>query len=196
MPLTPDQAADAYIASSRRYAQAAEQKTYWANQEQSFRSQKQYVSAQISAGRTERINFEKRLAGIGEIIRILEGGGFFSANPPRAISDANQSIQAANLSYQKCVRLVDGNGAADMEAVFKAQTVDGDFNSGKALLEYKQEKRDLEQKIAELKARLAQLSDAADALTRQISDASAQQWLARSSMLSNAFDMNLYRHQM
>ena len=196
MSLTPEQAEEEYQRSRNRYQEAAYQKTYWSNQEQELRNQKKYTADVIKSDNSKRVNFEKRLDGIEKIIKILEGDGVFTSSVPRSITNANQSLQSANHQYLKCIQLSGGSGAANMEDSFKAPTVQGDTNSSQALEAYKNAKIKLEQDIKDLKAQIALLSGQMDDLSRKISNASTQQWSARSAMISSAYDMVRYKRAM
>ena len=193
--ITKDQAAENFFNARDTYTKAATEKAYWANQEENARNAKNYAAAQISSSRSEKINFEKRLQGIRDIIKMLEGGGFFSTDVPATIRDANTTLTSTNDSYHKCIRLSEG-GAADMENVFQAQSVPDDQNSGRALEEFKAAARELDAAIKDLERRIANLEGQMGELTKKINACSAEQASLRKTMWSSSYDMLRYRSAM
>ena len=188
--MTRDEAEEQYARSRQSYYEAEQRRAQLGNQIDNYREQKKYAAAQISSARGEKTNFEKRLRGIEGIIKILEGSGWFSENAPQSISKANNALQSTNSSYQKCIRLTDGTPpAADMEATFRAKSVEDDPNSGEALKEYRQERARLEQAIVDLNNRINGCYAEMESLTRKISICSAEQSSARRTMMNSICEM-------
>ena len=194
--MTPKQAEENFLRSRDAYYQAAVQKAYWDNEERNAREKRNYASAKMSGDRTQKINFEERLMGIRNIIQTLEGGGWRSEDVPASIQNANAALTSVNDSYRQCIRLSSG-AAADMERVFRAQSVPEDFrHSGKALDEFRREAVRLEAAIEDLKRQIAAYEGQISALTNQINVCSAEQASCRKTMWVSSYDMAHYRSAM
>ena len=190
MGMTRDEAEEQYARSRQSYYDAEQRRAQLGNQIDNYREQKKYAAAQISSAKGEKTNFEKRLRGIEGIIKILEGSSWLSENAPQSIAKANSTLQSANSSYQKCIRLTNGTPpSADMEATFRAKTVEDDPNSSEALRAYHQERDRLEQAIIDLNNKINGCYAEMDSLTKKINACSAEQWSARRIMMYNACEM-------
>ena len=188
--MTRDEAEEQYARSKQSYYEAEQQRARLSNQIDNYREQKKYAAAQISSAKGEKTNFEKRLRGIESIIKVLEGSGWFSENAPQSISKANNALQSANNSYQNCIRLTNGTPpAADMEATFRAKSVEDDPNSSVALKEYHRERDRLEQAIIDLNNRINGCYAEMESLTKKISACSAEQSSARRIMMNSVCEM-------
>ena len=139
------------------------------------------------------LNFEKRLEGIENIIRMLEGAG---GNVPGVISKAISSIKKTDASYHQSIRMTGGSAEASLETVFRAKTVEEDYHSFAALQGYKAEKEKLEQSIAEIKSQIASLSSLVASLNSKISVCNAEQAALQRTMNSSAYEMNHYKRYM
>ena len=188
---------DEFLAARKSYVDAAQAKAYWAGEEQDARNEKKRTASAISNSRTDKLNFEKRLKDIQNIIRMLEGtaGGLFSTNVPGSIRGANVSLRTTNENYHRSIQLI-GGGSADIEDAFRAKSVEEDRYSSSALNEYKNAARDLEEKIENLKRQIATLSGQMDALSQKISNCSAQQNAANWKMVTSSYDMARTKHFM
>lgn len=192
-----EEASEAYYYFKDKYNSAAYQKQVSERNEQQYLNEKSAASSQIKNLSTDRVNFEKRLKGIEEIIKILEGnGGWFSTNIPQAISQAQHSLERAQESFQKSIVLSGGSNRASLSEAFALKTVEADANSSAALQEYRKEKNRLEQEIANIKQQVANLEVAIAQLVRQIKSCNIEQSSLRSSMNSYAYEMNHYRRYM
>ncbi len=191
---TPEEAQEAYSYYKRKYNQAASQKRDSERQEQEYLAQKDSAARECSSLSTQRLNFEKRLSGIQELIKMLEGsGGWFSLNVPEVIAKAQKSLAQTDASFRSSVILTDGIGAADLCAAYETKTVAGESHSASALAAFRAEKTRLEQEILRLKERIAQLSALVDDLNRKVRNCNATQSQLRSAMNSYAYDMNHYK---
>lgn len=189
-----DEAAEAYAYYKSKYQTAANQKRASERQEQAYISEKKSVTAQWNSLSTQKVNFEKRLEGVEEIIKMMEGtGGWFSTNVPDAIEKAQRSISKTDSSFRSCMRLSGGVGAASLENAFKPKTVAADVHASSALAAFKAEKARLEQEIANLNTQLTNLASMVSSLTKKINACNATQASLQSSMNSYAYDMNHYK---
>ena len=88
---TPEEATDAYNYYKSKYNSAASQKKASEQQESNYRAQKDAAKNALSNAKSDKVNFEKRLRGIEDIIKMLEGtGGWFSTDVPGEISTATK----------------------------------------------------------------------------------------------------------
>lgn len=190
---TPEEAAESYSYYKNQYYNAASQKQASEKQEQSYISQKNSAASQISSLSSQKLSFEKRLSGIENIIKMLEGsGGWFSISVPSAIAKVTTALKKADDSYRNSMKLSGGAGAASLETVFETKSVEGDSRSASALQQYKAEKARLEQQIADLKTQISSLSSMISSLTSKINACNATQATLRSTMNSSAYEMNHY----
>ena len=187
--MTQEEAAEQFARSKKSYYEAEQRRAQLSNQMDNYRAEKKYAAAQISNARGERTNFEKRLRGIEDIIKVLEGTGWFSENAPQSISKANSALQSANSDYQQCIRLSGGVSAADMEGTFRAKSVEEDPNSGQALDAYRQERERLAREIENLNRMIDGFSAQMSELTGKMNACAAEQSAVRRSMMSSACEM-------
>lgn len=189
-----EEAEEAYYYNKSKYYNAANERSAYYNYEQDCISQKNQAKSEIKDLSSDKVNFEKRLEGIEKIIKMLEGtGGPFSTNVPEAISKAASSIQKADSSYKKSIKMTGGTSVASLENAFSIKSVENDPNSAAALEAYKAEKVNLEQKIANIKSEISTLSDTIDSLNSQISYYDSMQASLKRTMNSCAYEMNHYQ---
>ena len=190
-----NEAESAYYSAKNAYSNAANQKSASERAESNYISEKNSCASSIQSCQNEKRNFEKRIAGIGEIIKALEGSGGGGVDVPSGISKVNSAAGNADTSYRgsiKCAEIT----RADFNDVFKAKSVYEDANSSGALSAYKSEKARLEQAVAELEARIASLFASIDSLTSKIKSCNAAQASYSHTMSSAAYDMNHYKKYM
>ena len=188
--MSKEEATARFISSQRIYYEAGQQQARLSNRIENCRAQRQFAAARESAARSEKTNFEKRLRGIEEIIKILEGGGWlFSTDVPRSIESANSALRSVNSDYQQCIRLTDGGSAADMEEVFHAKSVTEDSHSNGALNAYRQERDRLEREIENLDIMIKTCAARMGELTAEINACSLEQGAMRKTMMIHACEM-------
>lgn len=188
--MSRDEAEEQYARSRKEYENAERRRAELENRIDNCRQEKRHAAAQIRSAKSEKTNFEKRLRGIENIIKMLDGsGGFLSVNAPESIDKANSALQSTNDRYQRCIRLEGGASAADMEERFRAESVDGDLRSAEALRLYRAERDRLERAIADLNSEIDSCYAKIDALTRSINSGLAEQSAVRKTMISSTFEM-------
>lgn len=191
---SPQEAEDNYYYYRNRYNNAASQKASSERREANYINQKNSAVCQMNDLSSQKLNFEKRLEQIGNIIRMLEGSSGTN-NVPSIIAKGIQAVTRTDESYRGAIRL-SGVAPAAFASIFNVKTVESDPNSSSALAKYKSEKARLEQAIADLKTQIASLSSAIAGLNSAISSCNAEQASLRSSMLSSATEMNHYKKYM
>lgn len=191
---SPDEAAEAYEYYKGKYYNAANQKRASERQERTYASEKTAASSELCSLSSQKGNFEKRLQGIEDIIKMLEGSsGWFSTNVPAAIEKAQRSIAKADSSYRRSIRLSGGAGAASLESAFKTRTVEADPHSSSALSSFKAEQARLEEAINNLNTQIINLSSLVSSLSSKIRSCNSTQASLQASMNSYAYDMNHYK---
>lgn len=189
-----DEAIEAYEYYKNKYYNAANQKRASERQEQTYVSEKRAATSEMNSLSSQKLNFEKRLRGVEDIIKMLEGsGGWFSTNVPSAIEKAQSSIAKTDSSFRSSMRLSGGSGAASLETAFKTKTVEADPHSASALSSFKAEKARLEEEIANLGTQIANLSSLISSLSGKINACNSTQASLQASMNSYAYDMNHYK---
>lgn len=194
---SPDEASDAYYYYKNKYNNAANQKRASESQERSYVSQKSTAKSQLSSAKSQKINFEKRLQGIKDIIGMLEGrGGWFSTDVPGEIDKATKNLSKTEDSFRKSIVREGATAPKSLEDALEIKTVEGHQRSASALQQFKNEKVRLEQEIANLKAKINNLESTISSLTSKINSCNMTQAYLQSSMNSYAYDMNHYRSYM
>jgi predicted nucleic acid-binding Zn-ribbon protein len=191
---TAEEAEEAYEYYKSKYQKAANQKRASERQEEAYIDQRNSAKSQLNSLSEQKELLEKRLEGVEDLIKAMEGtGGWFAADVPGAIEKAQQSLTKADSSFRSSMRLSGGAGAASLETAFQTKAVGADANSSAALAGFKAEKTKLEQEIAELTTQIANLSSLITSLTEKIKACNDTQSALRSSMNSYAYDMNHYK---
>lgn len=190
---SPSEAAEMYSYYKHKYEDAANQKRASERLESSYVSQKNSAVSQLNAASSQRVNLEKRLEGVEEIIKMLEGsGGWFTSSVPEAIDKAKSKLKQADSSYRSSIRVIGGTTAASIETAFAIKSVEEDPNSANALSEFKKERTRIEQAITELQSQINNLSSLISSLTSSINACNQTQASLQSAMNSYAYDMNHY----
>ncbi|MBQ8298177.1 MAG: hypothetical protein IJX77_10395 [Ruminococcus sp.] len=193
---TPDEAADGYYASKRKYSEAASQRYASQRAEEGYRAERSRTLGAIASCASDKINFERRIEDLEKIIGMMQGtGGFFSEDVPGAISTANSSLAQADNSYRSCIKC-DSLAAPDMTDIFRNKAVEEEQNSASALQGFISEKARLEQAVIELQAQINALSAAVDTLSQQIRSCNAEQASLSKIMAGSAYDISHYRRYM
>ena len=178
----------------KKYDAAANEKKSSERCEQSYRTQKKQASTQIDSLTSEKVNLDKRLSGIKRIIKALDGtGGWLSTNVPEAIAKTGSKLSQADAGFRSGIKLTGGTGAVSLMDALAVKTVEGDDRSRMALEKYRREKERLEQRIADLNAKISSLSDQISSLNKKIRECDAMQATLRSRMRSYASEINYYR---
>ncbi len=191
---SPKEAEEAYSYYKVKYERAASQKYTSERQEAAYIAEKTAAVTKLNSLSSQKASFEKRLRGIEEIIRILEGtGGWLSANVPEAIENAKKSLSKADTSFSGSMRLSGVAGTMCLQNAFLTKTVEEDTHSATALAAFRAEKARLETELDNLHQQLDSLSDLVSSLKSKINACNATQRSLKHSMNSHAYDMNHYR---
>lgn len=185
---------EAYAYYKSKYYSAANQKKASERQERAYISQRNAAKNEQLELAGRLWNLEKRLQGVEDIIKILEGnGGWLSADVPGAIEKAQKSIARTDASFRSSMRLSGGSGVINLETVLKPKSVEADVHASSALASFRAEKKRLEQEKANLDSQIRNLSSKITSLKNKINACNATQTSLQSAMNSYAYDMNHYR---
>lgn len=189
-----EEAEDNYKYYKSRYNNAASQKSQLDQQAKNYARQKQDYANKMSEASSQKLNFEKRLEQIKDIVRMLEGNSPVN-DIPSAIARGLKSVMQLNQIYPKAVAVA-GVAAASIMDSFDVKTVTADPYSSSALTGYKNEAQRLEKAIIDLQNQINSMSSAIAALNSKISSCNAQSASLQKSMYSSAYEMNHYKKYM
>ena len=185
-----------YYESKKAYNKAVAQRQSLQKQETACYTAKSNAISNIHNAQTNKINFEKRLAEIEKIIKMLDGtGGWFSVNVPEAIDKANKQLSKVDESFKKCMTCT-GYQPAKLGEVFKVLTVAEDDNTNQALEILKQEKIRLQKAIDNLKESIVQNQQIVKNMIKQLTSISIAKISNIKSIAFAAYDMNVAKKAM
>jgi len=190
---TPDEAYDQYYYNKRKYEQAYSQRKTLDRQKTSYESQQAYQKNNINNLKNEKLNFEKRLKGLKEIIEKLESnGGVFSKNVPAAISATERPVTEMTTAYERSI-IVSGISSSDISSAFKVKQVTAHYASSNALQGYKRKYDELQTAIENVNRSIANAENEIRNLKNRINEINDMQRQLRSSMNNCTMNMNHYR---
>ena len=192
---SPKEAEDSYYSAKNSYANAANQRSASERAQSNYIAEKNSCASALQSSQSEKTNFEKRIAGIGEIIKALEGAGGGGLDVPSAISSVNTAAGNASESFRSAIQCAEIS-QANLSEVFRSKSVDEDANSSGALSAYKSEKTRLEQAVAELERKIASLFSSIDSLSSKINACNIAQANYSRTMSSAAYEMNHFKKYM
>lgn len=192
----PQEAYDLYCYNKNKYLDAAESRAASMRQEKQCVYEKQQVQKTISDCKSQKTNFEKRIKGIEQIIKMLEQeGGFFSVSVPSTIGTANKNALQVDDSFKGCIKS-DSVTAAGLAGVISVKSVTEELYSNSALTKLKNEKANLEKSLEELNSTITNLNNQLEQLTSQIRVCNAEQADLQRIMSSSSYEMSHYRRYM
>ena len=190
---TKEEAEEEYYNSKRNYQNASYNYNRLKNTENSERQNFENIKSQYQSSFSQKINFQKRIKDLDEIIQIMERSGILSL--PDSINNANQAIKNADESYKGCIKCT-GINSADICEAFSLNTVEGDSDSNSALNDFKKEKQRLENSVKEIESNIQNLHSQAESTATRIRSICDQQSNYRNIMKSSAYTMNHYKKYM
>lgn len=192
-----DEAADEYYSSKSRYTNAANQRYAAARAAESCCAEKASALAAIGSCQSDKINFEKRIEDIRQIVAALEGGGgslvsAIGADIPTLISKFNNSAMKTDESYSGSIFCKDIKPIS-ICGIFENKRVCDDPFLSVALEQFKNEITRLENALRDLETQMNNLSNMVNELTSKINMYNAEQADCRRIMVSSAFEMNHFK---
>jgi len=185
-----------YYESKKAYNKAVAERQALRSREEACCSARANAATNIQNAQTNKINFEKRLAEIEKIIKMLDGsGGWFSANVPSSIENANKQLSKADESFKKCMTCT-GYPPAELTEVFKTPRVDEDANTSQALDMLKKEKIRLETEIQNLKKSIAENQQIVQNMIKQLATINFAKIANTKTVAFAAYDMQAAKKAM
>ena len=145
-----DKLRDKYDSLKRKYDQAVNELIALRQKESSYREQKSQNDKKLAAYQTEKKSNKSRLDDIEEILKWMEGTGWFSLDVPDKISDANKSEDKLEKAMDNVFYADSASRLPNMDSTFDTQSIEQNYHSSEALRLFREEKRRLENKVDEL----------------------------------------------
>lgn len=192
-----DEAADEYYSSKSRYTNAANQRYAAARAAESCCAEKAQALSAINSCQNDKLNFERRIEDIRQIVYALEGGAgslvsAIGADIPTLISRFNKSVEQTDSSYRGSIFCRDIKPISWCE-VFQNKNVGDDSLLSGALEMFKNEITRLENALRDLEAQMNNLTNMVNELTSKINMYTVEQDHCRSIMISSAYEMNHFK---
>ena len=186
---TKQEAQDAYDRAKSSYRNTAEDYVQNNRQLEDCYSQYRDCSAKVDAARSEKLNFEKRIEQIGEVIRILDDGGAAD----EAVANANSALEKAEENMSKRLKCT-GIQSPAIKETFRCKTVKENQYSNAALESLKKEKARLEQAVQDVNSKLNAMEQNAQELTNKMNSLTATQADLSRKMKNLSFNMTHYKN--
>lgn len=192
-----DEAADEYYSSKNRYTNAANQRYAAARAAESCCAEKTQALSAINSCQIDKLNFERRIEDIRQIVYALEGGAgslvsAIGADIPTLISRFNKSVEQTDSSYRGSIFCRDIKPISWC-GVFQNKNVGDDSLLSGALEMFKNEITRLENALRDLEVQMNNLHRMVDELTSKINMYTVEQDHCRSIMISSAYEMNHFK---
>ena len=188
-----NEAEEEYYNSKRNYQNASYNYNRLSNTENAERQNFQNLKNQYQACSNQKLNFQKRIKDLDEIIAAMERSGFLSL--PNSINNANNAVKGADEAYKSCIKCT-GIQAADIIGAFSLATVEGDNDSNSALNDFKKEKQRLENSVKDIERNMQNIYSQAESTASRIRNICDQKSSYRRIMRSSAYTMNHYKRYM
>lgn len=186
---TPEEAAEEYYSAKTHYAQAAKERFAAKNAALHYHDEQNYVNHLMQESFHDKINFEKRIEDIQNLIRFLsDENKMHLLSVPHVINYYQSSADHAGTSYRESIQSPDLS-AADLSTALRCESVEENMHSAQALALFQKELARLEQAIQDINARISQLTQMTQELSRKIMLCELEQDKWRKMMLSSAYDM-------
>lgn len=192
-----DEAADEYYSSKNRYTNAANQRYAAARAAESCCAEKAQALSAISSCQNDKLNFERRIEDIRQIVYALEGGtgslvSAIGADIPTLISRFNKSVEQTNESYRGSIFCRDIK-PINWCGIFQNKNVGDDSLLSGALEMFKNEITRLENALRDLETQMNNLTNMVNELTSKINMYNAEQADCRIIMVRSAFELNHFK---
>lgn len=185
---TQEEAQEAYDYAKSRYQNAAEEYLYNKKKLDSYYSSCSGLSNQTESMRSEKLNFEKRIAQIGDILTLLADGG----KVDDAVDRANKAAKVAEAAMAQTI-VCSGVNSPSLSSIFRCPTVSENTHSMTARTELNKEKSRLEQALIDVNAKLNALELELQQMTSQMNSLAAMQNDLSRTMKACSYEMNHYK---
>ena len=192
-----DEAADEYYSSKSRYTNAANQRCAAARAAENCCAEKSQALNAINSCQNDKLNFERRIEDIRQIVYALEGGSgslvsAIGADIPTLISRFNKSVEQTDSSYKGSIFCRDIKPISWC-SIFQNKNVGDDSLLSGALEMFKNEITRLENALKDLETQMNNLTNMVNELTSKINMYNVEQANWRKVMVSSAFEMNHFK---
>ena len=160
---TQTEAQDCYDAAKSRFNNAAEEYTSAGKKLGACEDAYKRTSAQADSMRSDKLNFEKRVEQIGDVIRDLDVEGRVNTD----IQEANRFAGVVEENFAESI-ICSGVNCPSITQALKTPFVSENRFSLNALNELRKEKARLEQAIRDVNAKLNALEQEMEALNKQM----------------------------
>ena len=182
------EAQEGYDTAKQRYTNAATDYSQLKNKYDSCVSEYNSEKQKYDSASVQKINFQKRVEQIEEVIKMLSEGGKVND----AVAEANNAAKKAEAAMSIAVQC-SGINSPSISSSYKCRTVEEDPDSANALAEFKKEKSRLEQSIAQVESQLRSMEEMVDNLSKQMSTLDAMKGAAQKSMKMSAYEMSHFK---
>ena len=160
---TQAEAQDCYDAAKSRFSNAAEEYTSAGKKLGACEDAYKRTSAQADSMRSDKLNFEKRVEQIGDVIRDLDVEGRVNTD----IYESNRFAGIVEANFAESI-ICSGVNCPSITQALKTPFVSENRFSLNALNELRKEKARLEQAIRDVNAKLNALEQEMEALNKQM----------------------------
>ena len=160
---TQTEAQDCYDAAKSRFSNAAEEYTSAGKKLGACEDAYKRTSAQADSMRSDKLNFEKRVEQIGDVIRDLDVEGRVNTD----IYESNRFAGIVEANFAESI-ICSGVNCPSITRALRTPFVSENQFSLTALSELKKEKRRLEQAIKDVAAKLSAMDQEMEELNKQM----------------------------
>lgn len=192
-------AAEGLSESRKRYREAAERYNESRRQAEQYAAEKQTMARQMNDANSQKLNFERRLESVIELLGVINGSGGamvsrIGTDVPTAITELNGKADAANASYGSSIR--GQSAAADLRESFGCENPERDPKITNAKEELEKEVRRLRTGIEQLEKSMREMDAKMSDLSARINSANADAASSRQDMMRSEYDIDSYRQQL
>lgn len=182
------EAQDGYDTAKQRYNNAAYELSQTKSRYESCLKEYSSQRQKLDSASRDKINFQKRIEQIENVIKMLSEGG-----------DINDAVENANSAAKKAEEYLSGSikcsgiNSPSISKTFGCRKVEEDPDSANALAEFKKEKSRLEQSVAEVESQLRAMEEMVDNLRKQVTGLETMQHSAQRTMKMSAYEMSHFK---
>ena len=185
---TQTEAQDCYDAAKSRFSNAAEEYTSAGKKLGACEDAYKRTSAQADSMRSDKLNFEKRVEQIGDVIRDLDVEGRVNTD----IYESNRFAGVVEENFAESI-ICSGVNCPSITRALRTPFVSENQFSLTALSELKKEKRRLEQAIRDVNAKLSAMEQEMEELNKQMNALTQLQADLRKVINGSVYEMNHYK---
>ena len=185
---TQAEAQDCYDAAQSRFNNVAEEFISAGKKIHGYGDVYRQTAAQAESMRSDKLNFEKRVEQIGDVIRDLDVEGRVNTD----IQEANRFAGVVEENFAESI-ICSGVNCPSITRALRTPFVSENQFSLTALSELKKEKRRLEQAIRDVNAKLSAMEQEMEELNKQMNALTQLQADLRKVINGSVYEMNHYK---